>query len=295
MTRKNLVIRRAFLAPLSAALILASAPPALASDAPQPFSAPEDAASFDRALQCLTEAIYYEARSESDEGQRAVAQVVLNRVRHPSYPNSVCGVVYQGSERRTGCQFTFTCDGSMRSGYVNGASWERAQRIAGAALRGSVYRPVGLALNYHTTAIRPYWAPSLVRQAVIGAHIFYRQPNSGDIAAFRQSPSGFEPQIGRGGVNVVSRTSRGDTPRVSRGYQLARVETPVVQRPRVERPTVQRLVIERPLSVRGSTPRRAASAVAAAPARTRDQGRGTAVNRGPRTTLESGVRVARGS
>ncbi|MFN5901342.1 MAG: cell wall hydrolase, partial [Novosphingobium sp.] len=66
-----------------------------------------------RALQCLAAAVYYEARSESDVGQRAVAQVVLNRVAHPSYPNTVCGVVYQGSERTTGCQFSFTCDGSL--------------------------------------------------------------------------------------------------------------------------------------------------------------------------------------
>ena len=160
-----------------ALLSLVAAPvPAFASEAARPFSAPSDPDAFERALQCLTEAIYYEARSESDDGQRAVAQVVLNRVRHPSYPSSVCGVVYQGSHRVTGCQFTFTCDGSMNRTFVNGSAWQRAQRIAAAALRGNVYRPVGLALNYHTTAISPYWAPSLVPQTVVGAHIFYRSP-----------------------------------------------------------------------------------------------------------------------
>src|SRR5690606_37364832 len=82
-----------------------------------------------RALECLTAAIYYEAASESDDGQRAVAQVILNRVRHPAFPNSVCGVVYQGSERATGCQFSFSCDGAMaRKPSTTG--WARAQRIA---------------------------------------------------------------------------------------------------------------------------------------------------------------------
>src|ERR687897_263864 len=73
-------------------------------------------AGVEQSLECLTQAVYYEARNQSADGQRAVAQVVLNRVRHPSYPNSVCGVVFQGSERVTGCQFTFTCDGSMYNG-----------------------------------------------------------------------------------------------------------------------------------------------------------------------------------
>ena len=83
-----------------------------------------------RSLQCLAEAVYYEARSESEEGQRAVAQVVLNRVRHPAWPGSVCGVVYQGPLRAGGgCQFTFTCDGALlRLPY--GEDWARARRIA---------------------------------------------------------------------------------------------------------------------------------------------------------------------
>src|SRR3982750_3336591 len=142
-----------------------SAAPAFAGggETAEPYVASRDPATFDRSLQCLTEAIYYEARNQSDDGQRAVAQVVLNRVRHPAYPNTVCGVVYQGSERSTGCQFSFTCDGSMNAG-VQPYAWERARRIAEAALHGSVYRPVGLATNYHTTAIHPYWAPSLVPQ-----------------------------------------------------------------------------------------------------------------------------------
>ena len=170
---------------------LSSAAPAAAqtgeSQVAPPFVASRDPAEFEQSLECLTQAVYYEARNQSADGQRAVAQVVLNRVRHPSYPNSVCGVVYQGSERTTGCQFTFTCDGSLFRGSIEPGAWARAQEIARAALAGGVYRPVGLSLNYHTTAIRPYWAPSLTRQAVIGDHIFYRRPNS-TAESFAQTP-----------------------------------------------------------------------------------------------------------
>jgi len=140
-----------------------------------PFTSSPESSDHARSRECLTQAIYYEARSQSPDGQRAVAQVVLNRVRHPDYPDTICDVVFQGSWRRTGCQFSFTCDGSMRR-RIEPRAWEQAGRIADEALSGGVYRPVGLALNYHTTAIRPYWAPSLVRQAVVGDHIFYRRP-----------------------------------------------------------------------------------------------------------------------
>ena len=149
-----------------------------------------------RSLDCMTAAIYYEAASESDDGQRAVAQVVLNRVRHPSFPNSVCGVVYQGSERSTGCQFSFTCDGSlMRTPSASG--WARARRIATAALAGSVFAPVGYSTHYHTYQVLPYWASSLVKSAVIGAHIFYRWNGGwGTPAAFRAVYAGAEPLPG---------------------------------------------------------------------------------------------------
>jgi spore germination cell wall hydrolase CwlJ-like protein len=126
-----------------------------------------------RALECLTSAVYYEAAQESTEGQRGVAQVVLNRVRHPAFPNSVCGVVYEGSTRVTGCQFTFTCDGSMRHAPIP-SLWNRARKVATAALNGSVYAPVGYATHYHANYVVPYWASSLVKTTVEGAHIFYR-------------------------------------------------------------------------------------------------------------------------
>ncbi len=146
-----------------------------------------------RALQCLSMAVYYEAASESYDGQRAVAQVVLNRVAHPAYPASVCGVVFQGSERHTGCQFTFTCDGSLtRRPAVR--SWATAQSVALAALSGEVFAPVGTATHYHTHAVNPYWASSLELIGSIGAHRFYRWKGRAGLAdAFSMSYRGGEP------------------------------------------------------------------------------------------------------
>ena len=137
-------------------------------------------------LQCLTAAVYYEARSESSEGQRAVAQVVLNRVRHPAFPKSVCGVVYQGSKRRTGCQFSFTCDGSLAA-RREPAAWARARQVAATALAGGVYGPVGHATHYHAAYVRPWWAASLRRAVTVGSHIFYRwRGDWGDPKSFRR-------------------------------------------------------------------------------------------------------------
>lgn len=150
-----------------------------------------------RALHCLTSAVYYEAGSEPDDGQRAVAQVVLNRVRSPLWPNSVCGVVYQGSERVDfRCQFTFSCDGSLAR-MPSASGWARARRIASEALGGVVYTPVGVATHYHTLAVRPDWSGSLQPVAVIGAHIFYRNRGyNGTVEAFRTAYTGRELQSG---------------------------------------------------------------------------------------------------
>ena len=148
-----------------------------------------------RATDCLTQAVYYEARSEPEDGQRAVAQVVLNRVRDRAFPHSVCGVVYQGSERRTGCQFSFTCDGSMNR-RLEPAAWDRARGVAQAALAGSVYAPVGSATYYHANYVLPWWASSLTRIGAVGSHIFYRWRGALERAlAFRQDYSGAEPGI----------------------------------------------------------------------------------------------------
>lgn len=149
-----------------------------------------------RAQECLAQAIWYEAASESEAGQRAVAQVVLNRVSHPGWPGSVCGVVYQGSQRATGCQFTFTCDGSLARP-ARGRSWERAQAIAAEALTGNVYKPVGHATHYHTLWVNPYWAASLDHVGTIGAHRFYRNRGAGgESRAFNVRYSGIEPGVG---------------------------------------------------------------------------------------------------
>ncbi len=146
-----------------------------------------------RALQCLTAAIYYEAASEPDAGQQAVAQVVLNRVAHPAYPKTVCGVVFQGSERSTGCQFSFACDGALAR-VPSRMFWLRAENVARQALSGYVYAPVGLATHYHTVAIHPYWADSLKYLGTIGAHRFYRFGGAaGDPATFRFTYAGGEP------------------------------------------------------------------------------------------------------
>lgn len=146
-----------------------------------------------RALQCLTAAIYYEAASEPDAGQRAVAQVVLNRVAHPAYPGTVCGVVYQGSERSTGCQFSFTCDGSLAR-RPSPMFWRRAEDVAREALAGYVYAPAGLATHYHTVQVNPYWAPSLHYLATIGLHRFYSfNGAAGRPGAFRYAYLGGEP------------------------------------------------------------------------------------------------------
>ncbi|MET1755190.1 cell wall hydrolase [Novosphingobium sp. RD2P27] len=145
---------------------------------------------FAQALQCMTTAIYYEAGNESIDGGRAVAQVILNRVRHTAYPNSVCGVVYQGSERQTGCQFSFTCDGSLLR-KPRQSSWLRAQALAAEALSGRVYAPVGLSTHYHANYVLPYWAPTLLKTAVVGAHIFYRWTGTaGTQVAFRSAYAG---------------------------------------------------------------------------------------------------------
>jgi len=145
-----------------------------------------------RAADCLTTAVYYEARSESDEGQRAVAQVVLNRVRDRAFPRSICGVVYQGSNRATGCQFSFTCDGSLNHP-IEPRAWARARAVATGALAGLVYAPVGSATFYHANYVSPWWAGSMKQVAAIGAHIFYRWRGAMENAlAFRQTYSGSE-------------------------------------------------------------------------------------------------------
>lgn len=146
--------------------------PASAADVPAAFL------SESRALDCLASAIAHEAGNESEAGQQAVAEVVLNRVAHRAFPKSVCAVVFEGAGRRTGCQFSFTCDGSLRR-VLQQRIRDRARRIAAAVLAGEVTATVGDATHYHADYVAPRWAPSLVRIRRLGAHIFYRFPGAG--------------------------------------------------------------------------------------------------------------------
>ena len=149
----------------------------------QPFAIPVDDLDHRRALLCLTQAVYYEAGFEPLEGRRAVAQVVINRMRHPAFPKSVCGVVYQGASSPV-CQFSFVCDGSLYRAPAP-AAWREAKAVAAAALLGYVESLVGSATHYHADYVAPRWAPMLTKVAQLGAHIFYRWPGAwGQRAAF---------------------------------------------------------------------------------------------------------------
>ncbi len=161
-----------------------------------PYRFTGDSAAAARAADCLAAAVLYEAGDDPGD-QRPVAQVILNRVRHPAYPGSICGVVFQGSERRTGCQFTFTCDGALRRLYSD-AAWSRARGVAIDAMNGTVDTRVGLATHYHTDWVRPYWSSSLDKLAQIGTHIFFRWRGYwGTPGAFRGNSGALEPLIGR--------------------------------------------------------------------------------------------------
>jgi len=158
-----------------------------------PFLFKGNAAARTQALNCLASAVYYEAGNQDTDGERAVAQVVLNRVRHPAFPGSVCGVVYEGSTRPTGCQFTFTCDGSLNR-QPDADGWRRAMQVAEQALAGAVYAPVGWATHYHADYVVPYWASTMAKNAVVGAHLFYRWAGGwGQPVVFTKAYVGREP------------------------------------------------------------------------------------------------------
>lgn len=176
---------------LNAAVPFATAP---LRSAP-PFFISGEFADRARATDCLAAAGYYEAGNDT-RGQRAVMQVVLNRMRHPAYPRSVCGVVFQGSERSTGCQFTFTCDGAMTRHRPSTAGWEGARRNAIQALNGFTDGNVGHATHYHTDWVHPYWSRTLDKIAAIDTHLFF-QASASRPGNFSGSYAGAEPNIAR--------------------------------------------------------------------------------------------------
>ncbi|MDG3042309.1 cell wall hydrolase [Roseicyclus marinus] len=123
---------------------------------------------------CMTEAIYFEARGETIEGQYAVAEVILNRVDSANYPDSVCGVVNQGTGRRYACQFTYTCDGIPEI-VTDQRAWNRAGNIARIMLDDAPRDLTAGATHYHAHYVSPHWARVYPRTARYGSHIFYRQ------------------------------------------------------------------------------------------------------------------------
>lgn len=163
--------------------------------AARPFKSSLTGDDRDRAISCLAMAALYEAGA-SAEGQRAVMQVVLNRVRHPAFPSNVCGVVFQGAERTTGCQFTFTCDGAMHRWTPSAEALAAAKQRAQAMLDGDVEERVGLSTHYHTDWVVPYWSASLDKVTAIESHLFFRWKGFwGKPAALRIKPLPSEPQI----------------------------------------------------------------------------------------------------
>ena len=207
------------------------------TDAPNPVARPfrlaEATDDVARATDCLAAAVSYEA-GDDPPGERAVAQVVLNRVRHPAFPKTVCGVVFQGAERHTGCQFTFTCDGSIDRRQPSATMWVRARTIAAAALRGAVYRPVGWATHYHTDYVVPYWEASLDKLVAVHTQLFYRWSGWwGTPRAFDRRAQPGEPVIAalaplseahRPAADIVMAVAAGASP-------LAAIETPVIAVP----------------------------------------------------------------
>ena len=147
-----------------------------------------------REVECLAQAISFESGGEPVGGQEAVAQVVLNRLRAPRFPKTVCAVIYQGSTRRTGCQFTFTCDGSLLR-RRDDRGIVAARLVAERMLRGGRAAAVGDAVNYHADYVAPSWARSLERVTKIGMHIFYRQPTGSAAPRVADAPTGIATPV----------------------------------------------------------------------------------------------------
>lgn len=179
------------------------------------------AADLTNARDCLALAAMAEA-GPNDDGQRAVMQVVLNRVRHPAFAKSICGVVFEGADRPTGCQFTFTCDGSLGRRYAE-TSWEAARRRAEQALKGYVFKPVGSATHYHTDWVYPWWSPKLQKLAQVDTHLFLRWPGYwGSTASWRKGPSAAEPSF----ADLIARFGGGSAGVAEAALQAVQVNMP---------------------------------------------------------------------
>lgn len=144
------------------------------------------AETIDAELMCMAQAVYYESAREPLEGQLAVAEVIANRITDHRYPDTACGVVFQGATRTTGCQFTFTCDGAMKV-KPKGENWERAKRIAAHVLMGLNEDRTGGATHYHATYVDPLWNSGLIQTNKVGLHIFYRFPRGSEWASVERN------------------------------------------------------------------------------------------------------------
>ncbi len=190
-----------------------------------------------RASTCMAAAIYYEAAGEPEAGQLAVAQVILNRLRHPRFPKSVCEVVYQGSDRASGCQFTFTCDGSLAR-KPDAAGLAHARAVADLALKGLTSPLAGQATHYHTLWIVPVWAHEMRKVAIVGHHVFYRPPTAygaypalAGAAGPAPVPTGLPPMapppLAGGSAEAHGQPGVGAPPAPAHGNAVARAPAPV--------------------------------------------------------------------
>lgn len=142
----------------------------------------QQAETIESELMCMAQAVYYESAREPLEGQIAVAEVIANRMQDHRYPDTACGVVFQGATRTTGCQFTFTCDGAMKV-KPKGENWSRAKRIAAHVLMKLNEERTGGATHYHATYVNPIWNSGLIQTHKVGLHIFYRFPRGAEWAS----------------------------------------------------------------------------------------------------------------
>jgi spore germination cell wall hydrolase CwlJ-like protein len=230
---------------LNAALPTSRAP----RETARPFHLPAQGLDRARAVECLTAAIYYEAGYEPIEGRRAVAQVVLNRLRHPAFPKTICGVVFEGADH-SGCQFSFACDGPPARA-PDPAAFGRARQVAEEALAGRVEPLIGTATHYHADYVAPYWRRSLEKIRQIGTHIFYRWPGgAGTRAAFVGRYLGDEPApITRGQIRTAFARAQGAGPDESPAERAGKIIpglgwTPNVAPPSTADSAYHRLMVE---------------------------------------------------
>lgn len=213
-------------------------------DPAAPFSSKLTGADRDRALSCLAVAAVYEAGGSRSD-QSAVIQVILNRVRHPAFPKSVCGVVFQGSERATGCQFSFTCDGSIDRWTPTAPTFRRARELAVEMLANQVDRRVGWSTHYHTDWVVPYWSASLVKVAAVKTHLFFRWPGYwGTSDAFVRKVASSEVVVPQ-----IAAFSSAHVPSAGPEAQVVSIEGPVANPVDVENLAAQHAALEHAAAV----------------------------------------------